>query len=79
MARPKETAEIILQHHPDVELQLESEFCEISHGLWEGKFEAEIEQLYPGLLEQWKTKPETVQMPEGENLQQVWERSVADW
>ncbi len=79
MARPKETAEIILQHHPDVELQLESEFCEISHGLWEGKFEAEIEQLYPGLLEQWKTKPETVQMPEGENLQQVWQRALAAW
>ncbi|MFM6188567.1 MAG: histidine phosphatase family protein [Planktothrix sp.] len=79
MARPKETAEIILQEHPGIELQFEPEFCEISHGLWEGKFETEIEQLYPGLLQEWKTAPQTVQMPEGENLQQVWQRSLMAW
>ncbi|MEY3329471.1 MAG: histidine phosphatase family protein [Planktothrix agardhii] len=79
MARPKETAEIILQNHPGIELQLEPEFCEISHGLWEGKFEAEIEQFYPGLLVEWKIAPQTVQMPEGENLQQVWQRSLIAW
>lgn len=79
MLRPKETAEIILQNHPDVELQLQPELSEISHGLWEGKLEAEIEQEYPGLLHQWQISPETVQMPEGENLQQVWERAIACW
>ena len=52
---------------------------EISHGLWEGKFESEIESSYPGLLEEWKTSPETVQMPEGENLQEVWQRAIASW
>jgi probable phosphoglycerate mutase len=30
-------------------------------------------------LEQWKNAPETVQMPEGENLQQVWDRAIACW
>ncbi|MGL5081502.1 MAG: histidine phosphatase family protein [Microcoleaceae cyanobacterium] len=79
MARPKETAEIILQHHPSLTLHLEDDLKEISHGLWEGKFEAEIDQAYPGLLQQWKLAPETVQMPEGENLQQVWERAIAAW
>ncbi len=79
LLRPKETAEIILENHPNIELQLDADLQEISHGLWEGKFEAEIEQSYPGLLQQWKTQPETVQMPEGENLQQVWERSFAAW
>jgi broad specificity phosphatase PhoE len=79
MLRPKETAELILEHHPQVELKLSDQMREISHGLWEGKFETEIEQEYPGLLQQWKDAPETVQMPEGENLQQVWERAIAAW
>ncbi|QZZ20326.1 histidine phosphatase family protein [Leptothermofonsia sichuanensis E412] len=79
MLRPKETAEIILQHHPDVDLELEDNLREISHGLWEGKLETEIEQEYPGMLEQWQNAPETVQMPEGENLHQVWERAIAAW
>ncbi|GAB4378878.1 MAG: histidine phosphatase family protein [Elainellaceae cyanobacterium] len=79
MLRPKETAEIILEKHPGIPLDLDANLCEISHGLWEGKLEAEIEQEFPGELEQWKTAPETVQMPEGENLQQVWDRAVTAW
>ena len=79
MLRPKETAEIILQHHPEVELELSDNLQEISHGLWEGKLEAEIEQEFPGELHRWQTAPETVQMPEGENLQQVWDRAIAAW
>jgi len=79
MLRPKETAEIILQAHPEVKLTVNSLLCEISHGLWEGKLEAEIESAYPGELQQWQRAPETVQMPEGETLQQVWDRAVEAW
>ncbi|MDJ0679802.1 MAG: histidine phosphatase family protein [Xenococcaceae cyanobacterium MO_167.B52] len=79
MSRPKETAEIILEHHPEVSLKTTSELIEICHGLWEGKLESEIEADFPGLLQQWKDAPETVQMPEGENLQQVWDRAVIAW
>lgn len=79
MLRPLETAEIILKHHSNVQLQLSSGLSEISHGLWEGKLEAEIEASFPGLLHEWKVAPETVQMPEGENLRQVWERAIAAW
>lgn len=79
MARPKETAEIILQHHPSIYLELQEGLREISHGLWEGKLETEIEAEFPGELERWRTIPADVQMPEGENLQQVWERSTATW
>jgi phosphoserine phosphatase len=79
MARPKETAEIILHSHANVELGLDAGLCEISHGLWEGKFETEIEQEFPGELERWRTLPAEVQMPEGENLQQVRDRAVAAW
>jgi probable phosphoglycerate mutase len=79
MLRPKETAEVILQHHPDVPLSLEDNLKEISHGLWEGKLEAEIEQEFPGELQRWQQTPEVVQMPDGENLQQVWERATTAW
>lgn len=79
MLRPKETAEIILQYHPDVSLDLQPDLVEICHGLWEGKLETEIEAEFPGLLQAWKDAPETVQMPEGENLQQVWDRAIACW
>jgi phosphoserine phosphatase len=80
MLRPKETAEIILREHPaNLTLELRDDLREISHGLWEGKFEQEIEQEYPGLLQQWQKQPEMVQMPEGENLQDVWQRAVAGW
>jgi phosphoserine phosphatase len=79
MLRPKETAEIILQYHPQIQLELRDDLREISHGLWEGKLEAEIEQGYPGELARWHHTPAEVQMPEGENLQQVWQRAIAVW
>lgn len=79
MLRPKETAELILENHPGVNLDSDPQLQEICHGLWEGKLEAEIEADFPGLLTEWKESPETVQMPEGENLQQVWDRAIAAW
>lgn len=79
MLRPKETAEVILRYHTGVNLELQDGLREISHGLWEGKLEKEIEQEFPGELHRWRTVPSQVHMPEGENLQQVWERSVATW
>jgi len=79
LLRPKETAEIALAHHPSAALQLESGLTEIGHGRWEGKLQAEIEAEYGELLQRWKSAPETVQMPDGENLQQVWDRAIAAW
>lgn len=79
MQRPKETAELILNYHTHIALDTEPEFSEISHGTWEGKLELEIDSGYPGMLEQWRTQPETIQMPNGENLQQVWDRAIAAW
>lgn len=79
MLRPKETAEIILKHHFTVPLELDENLAEISHGLWEGKFESEIEAEFPGELQRWKATPEAVQMPKGENLNQVWDRARTAW
>jgi phosphoserine phosphatase len=78
MLRPKETAQIILQDR-GLALAENADLREIGHGLWEGKFEAEIEAGYPGELQRWHDRPETVQMPEGENLQDVWTRATAAW
>ena len=79
MKRPKETAEGILKYHPDVTLSTTEDLWEISHGEWEGKLESEIESGYPGMLAQWQSKPETVQMPAGENLEDVWNRAKKGW
>lgn len=78
MSRPKETAEIIIAGR-DLTLVENADLREIGHGLWEGKYESEIEAEYPGKLQQWHTHPESVQMPEGENLQDVWTRATAAW
>jgi phosphoserine phosphatase len=79
MLRPQETAEIILQAHPTVALQTNADLQEISHGRWEGKLESEIAVDYAQELADWRTCPETVQMPEGENLSAVWQRAGQAW
>nr|WP_210391423.1 histidine phosphatase family protein [Synechococcus sp. PCC 7502] len=79
MLRPKQTAEIILTKHPHLSLQLTDLLKEISHGKWEGKLETEIEAEFPGELQRWQSTPESVQMPEGENLNDVWARVKIAW
>jgi phosphoserine phosphatase len=79
MARPKQTAQAIVAHHPGLALAEDADLKEISHGLWEGKLEGEIAAEYGPELAAWKVAPETVQMPEGETMQQVWDRAVAAW
>ena len=79
MARPRQTAEAILASHPGVPLTTLRGLVEIGHGLWEGCLESEIAEGWPQLLADWKRAPETVLMPEGESIQQVWERAMATW
>ncbi|MCS7031011.1 MAG: histidine phosphatase family protein [Gloeomargarita sp. SKYG116] len=79
LSRARQTAEVILQSHPGVSLELLPDLQEISHGLWEGKFHHQVEAEFPGMLAAWHTHPETVQMPQGENLSQVWERAGRAW
>ncbi len=79
LSRPTETAQIILEAHPDVSLNQIDGLVEIGHGLWEGKLESEIKDGWSELLDTWKRAPETVQMPEGETIQDVWARSVRSW
>ena len=79
LSRPKETAQIILKEHKGIRISLKDNLKEISHGQWEGKLESEIKSDWPDLLQRWKISPEKVQMPEGENIKEVSERSITGW
>ena len=79
MSRPRQTAEGILKHHPGVPLTSVSDLVEIGHGEWEGCLEQEIAASWGPLLAAWKQAPETVQMPEGETIHAVWDRSLRGW
>ncbi len=79
LARPRQTAEAILAAHPGVPLTSTTGLVEIGHGLWEGRLEQEIAEGWPELLAAWKRAPETVQMPEGETIHDVWARSLVAW
>ncbi|MBM5807745.1 MAG: histidine phosphatase family protein [Cyanobacteria bacterium M_surface_10_m2_179] len=79
MSRPRQTAEGILNHHPGVPLTSVSDLVEIGHGEWEGCLEQEIAASWGPLLAAWKQAPETVQMPEGETIHDVWDRSLRGW
>lgn len=47
---------------------------EINHGTWEGVLAKDIEAQYPQEFHQWHTQPHLVQMPGGENLEDVHRR-----
>lgn len=79
MSRARETAKIILNYHPRVSLELRHDLKEISHGSWDGLLESQVKLMYPEQLRRWKEAPATAQLPEGENLQQVWERAIPVW
>ena len=79
LSRPLETTKLILNEHPDVKITLMNDLIEIGHGLWEGKLESEIKDKWAKMLSDWKEKPDRVNMPEGESIQEVWERSVKCW
>ncbi len=79
LKRPWATADAICNSHSNLILRPMPDLQEISHGDWEGKLQSEIEIEYPGELEQWQRDPASVQMPNGENLTQVWERTRLAW
>jgi len=79
LSRPKETAQIILKEHPGIDISLKDNLIEIGHGKWEGKLETEIKSDWPDLLKMWKSLPEKVQMPDGENIKEVSKRSITGW
>jgi broad specificity phosphatase PhoE len=69
------TAQLALEEHRAAQLIFDPGLQEIAHGDWEGLLASEIGERNPELLLAWREAPETVQMPEGESLQQVLDRA----
>jgi len=76
MSRAKETANIISQYHPHINLHMNNGLREITHGFWDGKLEREIAQEFPKYLQHLHTHPSQLQIPSGETLQTLWKRTI---
>jgi len=55
----------------------DNRLLEIAHGSWEGVLAKDIAAQYPQEFAQWHTAPHLVQMPGGENLEDVRRRARA--
>jgi broad specificity phosphatase PhoE len=73
LSRAGETAEAIASPH-GLQVRRDPAFAEICHGLWEGLTVEEVRSEFPDLYSAWRESPQTVTMPNGENLAQVSER-----
>ena len=54
-----------------IPVQEEPRVAEMFYGEWEGLTREEIEAGYPGMLQQWRHHPETMQIPGAETVQQL--------
>ena len=75
LTRAYHTAQFALGEARAPMLTTEMGFMEIAHGTWEGLLASEIGATDPERLRAWRDAPDTVQMPGGESLKQVFRRS----
>jgi phosphoserine phosphatase len=76
LSRARRTAEGIARHHPHVPFIDDPALYEIHHGIWQGMLAAEVRELYPDLLEEWRCYPTRCQMPEGESFSNILKRTL---
>jgi len=74
LSRARETARPLAELK-GLRAELSEGLIEIGHGLWEGRTSGEVEAEWPGRLEAWHTRPETVVMPGEESLEDVQNRA----
>ncbi len=74
LRRACETAEII-GRSGGRSIRIERGLAEIHHGLWEGMTTRQVMQEYPSIMEQWRSQPHMVMMPQGECLEDVANRA----
>ena len=75
LARAYMTAQFALGEVRAPMLTTEMGFLEIAHGEWEGLLASEISEREPERFRAWREAPDTVQMPAGESLRQVFVRA----
>ena len=75
LSRADRTARLALGAARASTLATDPGLAEIAHGTWEGLLASEIRARDPDRLTAWRDAPDTVQMPGGESLQQVFDRA----
>ena len=76
LSRAKDTCGFTAALH-NLPVTCDDRLTEISHGAWEGEFAEDIKARYPTEFHLWHTHPARVQMPGGENLEDVRRRARA--
>jgi probable phosphoglycerate mutase len=76
LSRARETAEAIAQA-TGLPVQLDPGLRERHFGIWQGHTYAEVEQAWPELSACWRRREAAFGPPEGETLQQFFDRSVS--
>lgn len=75
LSRARLTAQLALGASRADMLATDAGLMEIAHGTWEGLLASEIHARDPERLLAWRDTPHEVLMPEGESLQQVFDRA----
>ncbi len=70
LQRSRITCELCADLH-GLPVQTDARLLEINHGAWEGVLAPDIERQYPKEFADWHSRPQLVQMPGGENLDDV--------
>lgn len=76
LSRARMTCEFAASLH-GLPVLTDERLTEIAHGAWEGIYADEIKAKYPKEFYLWHTHPDEVQMPGGENLEDVRKRARA--
>lgn len=76
LKRARLTAEAMNEYH-NVDVVVEDRIQEINVGDWELRKWEDIEKEYPEEYELWENSPEHFVSPNGESMQQVYDRAVA--
>ena len=70
LRRARETAETVgAPHH--IVVTIDPDLRELDHGEMEGLTFVEVRDRFPGLIEQWRSRPAAVALPDGERLLDV--------
>jgi len=63
----------------DIPCLIEPRIAEMHYGAWEDKTIEEIEQISPGLIQQWRQDPTGMRPPGGESPEELRQRIAAWW
>jgi broad specificity phosphatase PhoE len=75
LSRAQETARLVLAPH-NITTASHAGLRDCDYGQWTGFEEAVVAQKWPTEHAQWLTAPQTIRPPDGETLQEVFDRSV---